>query len=166
MCKQHLNAFSIMTRSLECFGFRHLPRNATSLFVDATLKPAERRLGAALCLEQAVTTVARARKIQKRLSIVDRIARGPEDLACRADIYIALLVECKVVPTECSIFALRLIDHRDMRRDLLLVDKPVEICPRAVGRVCREPLGLDLEAFLCTLDHGLRRSNLCLADRA
>src|SRR5262249_11552475 len=125
MCKQHLNALSIMTRSLECFGFRHLPGNVTSLFVDATLKPAERCLGAALCLEQAVTTVARARKIQQRLPIVDKLAGRSEELACRADIYIALLVECKVVPTECSIFAFRLIDHWDMRRDLLLVDEPV-----------------------------------------
>src|SRR5215468_1320395 len=160
MCKQHLNALSIMTRSLECFGFRHLPGNVTSLFVDATLKPA------ALCLEQAVTTVARARKIQKRLPIVDKLAGRSEELACRADIYIALLVECKVVPTECSIFAFRLIDHWDMRRDLLLVDEPVEICPRAIGRVSREPLGLDLEALLGALDHGLRRADLGLADRA
>src|SRR5262245_39755818 len=117
-------------------------------------------------LERAATTVARARKIQKRLPIVDRIACGPEGLACRTDIYIALLVECKVVPTECSIFAFRLIDHRDVRRDLLLVDKPVEICSRAIGRVCREPLGLNLEALLGTLEHGFRRADLGLADRA
>src|SRR5262245_39102265 len=93
MCKQHLNAFSIMTRSLECFGFRHLPGNVTSFFVDATLEPAERCLGAALRLEHTATTVARARKVQKRLPIVDKLAGRPEDLACRADIYIALLVE-------------------------------------------------------------------------
>ena len=39
------------------------------------------------------TTVARARMIQKRLPIVDRLARGREDFACRADVYILLLVE-------------------------------------------------------------------------
>lgn len=61
-------AFSIMTRSLECFGFGHRPGNVTSFFVDATLDPAESCLGATLRLEQAATTVARARKIQKRLS--------------------------------------------------------------------------------------------------
>jgi hypothetical protein len=60
MCKQHLNAFSVATRSIECFGFGDRPRNITSLFVDATLKSAERCLGAALCLEHAATTVARA----------------------------------------------------------------------------------------------------------
>ena len=35
MCKQDLSAFSITTRSLECFGLGQRPSNVTSLLVDA-----------------------------------------------------------------------------------------------------------------------------------
>jgi hypothetical protein len=114
MSKQHLNAFSIATRSLECFGFRRRPRNVTSFFVDATLEPAQRLLGTALRLEQAVTTIVGARKIQKRLPIIDKLARGPEDLACRADVYIPLLVKRKVFPAECSNLSLAIARDASM----------------------------------------------------
>jgi hypothetical protein len=63
MCKQHLNTFSITARSLECFGFRRRPGYITGLLIDATRDLAPRCLGAALCLKQAATTVARARTI-------------------------------------------------------------------------------------------------------
>ena len=39
MSKQHLNAFSVMARSFECFGLGHLASNVTSLLVDAALAP-------------------------------------------------------------------------------------------------------------------------------
>src|SRR5262244_4640358 len=37
MCKQHLNALSVMARSLECFGLGQRPRHVTGLLVDAAL---------------------------------------------------------------------------------------------------------------------------------
>ena len=57
------------------------PGQRHGVFVDATLDPAESCLRATLRLEQAATTVARARKIQKRLPIVDKRARRSEGLA-------------------------------------------------------------------------------------
>jgi hypothetical protein len=51
-----------------------------------------------------------------------------------------------------------------MRRYLRLVDQPVEIGSRAVGRIAREPFRLDVEALLGAFDHGLGRANLGLAD--
>src|SRR5258708_7892207 len=40
MCKQHLNAFSVMARSLECFSLGQRASNVTGFLVDATLQPA------------------------------------------------------------------------------------------------------------------------------
>src|SRR5260221_9557242 len=64
MCKQHLNALSVMARSLERLGLGQRPGNVTSLLVNATRDPAERCLWTALRLEQAGTTVARACQIR------------------------------------------------------------------------------------------------------
>jgi hypothetical protein len=51
-----------------------------------------------------------------------------------------------------------------VRRDLLLIDDPVERICRAISRIGREIGGLDLETLLCPLDHCLSRTNLCLAN--
>jgi hypothetical protein len=50
--------------------------------------------------------------------------------------------------------------------DPLLVDQPVEVRRRPVGRIGSEPLGLDVEAFLGALDHGLGRAHFRLTDGA
>src|SRR6266704_2960309 len=47
--------------------------------------------------------------------------------AGRTNVNVLLLVEGEVFPTEGPILALRLVDHRDMRRYLRLVDQPVEV---------------------------------------
>src|SRR5712664_543881 len=109
MCKQHLNAFSVMARSLERLGLGQRPGNVTSLLVNATRDPAERCLWAALRLEQAGTTVARACQIKKCFPVIDQFAGRGEDLARRADVHVSLLVKREVVPTEGPIVALRLV---------------------------------------------------------
>src|SRR5262245_57530445 len=81
MCKQHLNAFSVMARSLECFSLGERASNVTGFLVDATLQPAERRLWAALRLQRAATAVAHAGPIKKCLAVVDQPARRRESLA-------------------------------------------------------------------------------------
>src|SRR5262245_66471122 len=85
-------------------------------------------------------------------------------LPAGADVHVPLLVERKIIPTEGPVLALRLVDHRDVRGNLLAVDEPVEVCPRPVGGIGREPLGFDIEALLGPLDHGFRRPDLSLAD--
>jgi hypothetical protein len=70
------------------------------------------------------------------------------------------------LPAERPILTLRFIDNRNVRRNLLIVDEPVEVCRRPVGGISREPLGLEIEPFLGALDHGLRRPDLSLADGA
>src|SRR6266404_5030136 len=51
MCKQHLNALSIVARSLECFSLGQRASNVTSFLVDAARHPTERRLRAAMRLQ-------------------------------------------------------------------------------------------------------------------
>src|SRR5262249_2917410 len=99
MCKQHLNTFSIPTRSLECFGFGRRPCHVTGLLVEASLDSAERSLWAALCLECAATTVACSREIEKGLPIIDQLARRCENLAGRTNVNVPPLVEGEVFPT-------------------------------------------------------------------
>src|SRR5262245_50254486 len=142
MCKQHLNTFAIATRSLECFGFGHRPCHVTGLLVEASLDSAERSLWAALCLECAATTVACSREIEKGLPIIDQLARRGENLAGRTNVNVPPLVEGEVFPTEGPILALRLVDHWDMRRDLRLVDQPVEASSGTVSRIAASHSGL------------------------
>ena len=64
------------------------------------------------------------------------------------------------------VVTLGLVDDRDVRRDLLLVDQPVEVRGRPLGRIRRQPLRLQAEALLGPVDHGLGRAHLGLADGA
>jgi hypothetical protein len=50
---------------------------------------------------------------------------------------------------ECPIIAFRLVDDRNVRRDTLLIDQPVEIWRRAIGGVGGKPARLEPEAFSC-----------------
>jgi putative tryptophan/tyrosine transport system substrate-binding protein len=59
--------------------------------------------------------------------MVDQLAGRREGFARRAGVDVALFVEREVFPTEGSVLALRLVDHRDVRRDILVFDEPIEI---------------------------------------
>ena len=65
--------------------------------------------------------------IEDRLAIVDQLARRREGLGRRTGVDVVFLVEREVVPTKGPIVALRLVDHRDVRRDILVFDEPVEV---------------------------------------
>ncbi len=78
-------------------------------------------------LERATPTVGRAREIPKRLAIVDRRASRCESFVRQADVHVALFVESEVFPAEGPILAFRLIDDRDVRRDVPVLDEPVEV---------------------------------------
>src|ERR1700730_10447953 len=53
-----------------------------------------------------------------------------------------------------------------MWRDALLLDQPVQHRSRPVCGIGRKPLRLETEALLCSLDHGLRRTDLGLTNGA
>jgi hypothetical protein len=79
-----------------------------------------------LYLERAAPTVGCTGEITKRLAIDHGTGRH-QKLACRADIDVALFVEGEVFPTESAIFALRLVDDRDVRLDVFVVDELIEV---------------------------------------
>jgi hypothetical protein len=51
-----------------------------------------------------------------------------------------------------------------MWRDALLFDQPVQHWSRSVGGIPDKPLRLETKALLRSLDHGLRRADLGLAN--
>src|ERR1700686_5732295 len=112
---------------LERLRLGQRPGNVASFLVDTAWDFADGRLWTALCLEQATTTVARFCPIEKGLPVVDQLARRREDLVRRADVHVTALVDREARPTEGPILAFRLVDHRDVRSDVLVFDKPDEI---------------------------------------
>src|SRR6266849_4556318 len=128
MRKQHLDTFPVAACLLERLGLGQRPSNVASFLVDAARDFADGRLWTALCLEQATATVTRFCPIEKCLPIIDHLARSREDLVRRADVNVTVFVEREILPTEGPILAFRLVDHRDVRSDVLVFDKPVEVC--------------------------------------
>jgi hypothetical protein len=77
-----------------------------------------------------------------KLVLGENPARGLQKLAHRADVDIALLVKREVSPRKGAVLTYLLVDNRDMRRNLLLIDDPVEHRSRSVGAIGRQALGL------------------------
>src|SRR5205814_2484379 len=122
-------------------------------------------LWAALGFERAYIAVELAGAIQKRLALMDRAARS-EPLSTRAMVDVACRIILKVAAREGAIISLRLVEHRDMRRDAFLLDQPVQHWSCPVSGIADKPLRLETKAILCTLDHGLRGTDLGLANGA
>src|SRR5438067_9239246 len=72
----------------------------------------------------------------------------------------------KVAAREGAILSLRLVEHRDMWRDALLLKQPVQhrCCP--VSGISDKPLSPQAKARLRSLDHGLCCSDLGLTNGA
>src|SRR4051812_10950196 len=103
--------------------------------------------------------------IQKGLALAHGTAR-PKPLTTRAVVNVADRVISKVAPRESAIIPLRLIEHRDMRRDALLLDQPVQHWSRSVSGIPDKSLWLETEALLGPFDHGLCCTDLGLANGA
>src|ERR1700710_2272402 len=119
----------------------------------------------ALRFERAYVAVELAGAIQKRLALMHGPAR-PKLLTARAVVDVGGRVISKVAARERAIVSLRLVEHRNMWRDALLLDQPVQHRSRPVGGIADKPLRLETKALLCSLDHGLRRADLGLANGA
>ena len=111
-------------------------------------------LWAALGFERTYITVELAGTIQKRLAFVHGAAR-PEPLSTRAMINVIGRVISKVAARERAVVPPRLVEHRNVWRDILL-DQPVQHRSCPVSGIPDKPLRLETEALLCSLDHGLR----------
>src|SRR5262245_50698437 len=89
-----------------------------------------------------------------------------KELALRAHIDIAILVEREVLPAQRAVLSLGLVDDGNVRSDLLVVDDPVERRGRPIGRVRRKSLRFQTEALFGALDHRLRCADLRLTNGA
>src|SRR5277367_4805378 len=93
-------------------------------------------------------------------------AAGPEPLPTRAVVDVIGRVISKVAARESAVIPLRLIEHRDVWRDAFLLDQPVQHWSGPVSGISNKPLRLETKALLCSFDHGLRRADLGLTNRA
>src|SRR5712692_4124673 len=97
MGEQHLDAFAIAAGLLESRGVSEYTGGIASVFVDAARDFALRRLWAAFRLQRARATIIGPCSIEDSLPIVDPACRVQE-LALRAHIDIAILVEREILP--------------------------------------------------------------------
>src|SRR5262249_3193754 len=115
--------------------------DGTSVLVDVARNHACWRVRAALGLEGTRAAIAGARYIPQHMPGEDA-PRRLQKLAHWADVDIALLVKREVSPRKGAVLTYRLVDNRDVRRNLLLIDDPVERRSRSVGAIGRQALGL------------------------
>src|SRR4051794_13683903 len=109
-------------------------------------------LWAALRFERAYIAVELAGAVQKGLAFVHGAARS-EPLSARAVVDVVGRIISKVAPREGAIIPLRLIEHRDMWRDTLLLDEPVQHRGRSICGIPDKSLWLETEALLGPFDH-------------
>src|SRR5947199_5890215 len=79
---------------------------------------------------------------------------------------VASRVITKVAAREGAVVPLRLVEHRNMWRDALLLDQPVQHRSCPVSCISDKPLRLKAEALLCSLDHSLCRADFGLPNGA
>src|SRR6202008_3866396 len=163
MSEQHLDPLAIAARLLERGRAHEIPGEIAGIFMDATWDFALRGIRTASGLQRAGATVRAPCAIKQCRPIVN-VARRVQQLALRTDIDIARSVEGEVTPAPRAIFAPRLVDHRNLRRDSLLIDNPIERLGGAIGRIGGKVVRLESEALLSPFDHRLRRTNLSLTN--
>jgi hypothetical protein len=115
-------------------------RVVAGIFMDITGDFPEGHVRSASRLDWTWTAVTRARAAKDGSAVMDP-AGGREQLACGADVDIALLVECKVAARERSIFSPAFIPDRNVRRDAG-TNQPAQQFGCAVGRISGETFGL------------------------
>jgi len=134
--------------------------------MDVARDPTKRDLRAAQRFELAAVAIMLPRQIEQRGSIIHQRSGCRQGLTRRAVVDIACRVISEVAAREGAIVSLRFVVHRNMRRDTLLLDQPVQHRSRPVSGIGRKPLRLETEALLGSLNHGLCRAELGLANGA
>ena len=146
MRKQHLDALALMARLLERLCLSECTSDIAGILIHVARDLSRRCLRTTLRLQRACIAIALGSEVAKRVVGADGPGGG-QQLPLRAHINIAILVEGEVVSAQGAIIAVGFVDDRNVRRDLLVVDKPVEVRRRPVGRIGSQPLGLDVEAW-------------------
>src|SRR5512137_2374530 len=127
MCEQHLDLLAVAPGLREGVGLGECTSNVAGFLVDIAWHLTLWRLRTTLGFERAWSTIVRAGHIEQRRAAIDQPATGLQGFAGGTSIGVALFVIREVLSRERPIFALRLVDDRDMRCDSLLVDEPFEV---------------------------------------
>ena len=69
------------------------------------------------------------------------------------------MASAKRGPREGPVLAARLVDHRNVRRDVLFIDQPGQHSGIAICSIASQLFGLELEALLGTFDHRAGRAH-------
>ena len=93
--------------------------------MNAARDLAGRFFGTASHFERARVAIKFAGPIQPLIIIHDLAGRG-EGFECWTDVDVTRLVEGEVLAREGTVVTLGLVDDRNVRCDLLLIDQPVE----------------------------------------
>ena len=124
-----------------------MSRHIASAFVDRAQDLAGGRVGTAPRLQHTAIAVQLAGAIAHHPVLIDERARQsvnlltlPEFLPGRADLAVALVVIGEVVARVGAVSPLGVVEHRDVRLDLPLMNQPGEVLGRTAGGVGRQPL--------------------------
>src|SRR5690242_1037625 len=125
MGEPHLDALALTARLLEGIGASERSSDITSVLVDAARDPALRCFWTAAGFEIALCTIRHTAAIEDRISSIDPV-RGRQGLARGASIGVGARLVPEIGAREGPVLALGLVDDRDVRRDLLLLDEPAQ----------------------------------------
>jgi hypothetical protein len=163
--KQHLDTFLVAAGLFKghCAGER--TGNIAGIFMNAAWDLAGRLFGTASHFERAHVAIRFAGPKQPLIIIHDLAGRG-EGFECRTDADVTRLVEGEVLAREGAVVSLDLSMTGMCGAILFSLTSQLRCAADPYCRIRSQLLGLDVEAFLGALDHGLGRAHLGLADGA
>jgi hypothetical protein len=156
--KQHLDLLAMVTGALEggCAG--QSTGHIASILIQIARYPTPGRVGTAAGLQLTALTVNSAGVVQACTILGDAGAWNGklatvlhQPLAARTGVVVLVGIKHEVGSGERAVGAVCLVDHRDMWRDLPLLDQPGEVLGRAIGTVCRQMLRVEGEALASAL---------------
>ena len=142
MCEPHLDLLALAPRLLEGLGPGEGTRNITSGFVLIAWNLAKWDLRTALGSEFATVAVVLSGQIEKCGSAIHECPGRRQGLTRGTMVDVACRIISKVATREGAVISLRPVEHRDMWRDVLLLDQSVQHRSRPIGGIGREALRL------------------------
>src|SRR4029078_528615 len=128
MSKQHLNTFAIETRLLKSRCLAERTSNIAGFLIHIAYSPTRQHIWAAPRFECARTPVHNRCEIADCMIVVDLSARGHR-LPGWTGVNVPLSIEGELFPRKGSVFALRLVDNRNVRqRSIIVFAAPTSAC--------------------------------------
>lgn len=171
--EQHLDLLSELARDCILRRSSNRPGHIAGWLVDRPCHLTRRFFRTAARFQSTAIAIGLAGPVTEHaifiLFLLSGLCKCPagllQFLAAWTGVDILLSIIGEISPLECVVLAPRFVDHRNMRRDPALLNKPVEHFALAVSGVRDQAFRLDAEGIADAVDHRPHRSNLGLADR-